>query len=133
MRLKAKALNYTDEDYDRGIIYDVCGLYTGRTVLTDVPSQVISELYEVGFCKLEQVMKKKPAKNSFFILKSDRNSVLACYNPIENRLEKVDKRPVYGVRPRNAEQTFAIHAILNPDIKLISIQEWPVPVKRCLP
>jgi PhoH-like ATPase len=47
---------------------------------------------------------------------------LACYNPIEDRIEKVDKRPVYGVRPRNAEQTFAIHAILNTDIKLITIQ-----------
>ncbi len=29
---------------------------------------------------------------------------------------------MYGVRPRNAEQTFAIHAILNPEIKLITIQ-----------
>jgi predicted ribonuclease YlaK len=78
-------------------------------------------------------MKKKPSKNHFFILKSERNSVLACYNPVENRLEKVDKRPVYGVRPRNAEQTFAIHAILNPEIKLITIQGWPVRARRCWP
>jgi PhoH-like ATPase len=38
-------------------------------------------------------MKKKPSKNHFFILKSERNSVLACYNPVENRLEKVTNGP----------------------------------------
>jgi PhoH-like ATPase len=122
LRLKAKALNLPAEDYETGKIKDVNNLYTGRTVINDVPAQVVTELFETGYCKLESVLKKKPSKNHFFILKSDRNSVLACYNSVENRLEKVDKRPVYGVRPRNAEQTFAIHAILNPDIKLITIQ-----------
>jgi PhoH-like ATPase len=29
---------------------------------------------------------------------------------------------VYGVKPRNAEQAFAIHAALRPDIRLVSIQ-----------
>ena len=37
-------------------------------------------------------------------------------------LEHVEKRSVYGVKPRNAEQAFAIHAALKPDIKLVSIQ-----------
>ena len=37
-------------------------------------------------------------------------------------LEHVEKRSVYGVKPRNAEQTFAIHAALKPEIKLVSIQ-----------
>ena len=34
----------------------------------------------------------------------------------------MDKLSAYGVKPRNAEQTFALHAILNPLIKLVSIQ-----------
>jgi PhoH-like ATPase len=34
----------------------------------------------------------------------------------------VDKRPVSGIKPRNAEQTFAIHAIMNPEVKLVTIQ-----------
>jgi PhoH-like ATPase len=122
LRLKAKALNLPAEDYETGKIKDVNSLYTGKTILKDVPAAVITELYDVGFCEVEKVMPKKPYKNHFFILKSDRNSVLACYNPNEDRLEKVDKRAVYGIRPRNAEQTFAIHAILNPEIRLITIQ-----------
>ena len=122
LRLKAKALNLPAEDYETGKIKNVSSLYTGKTIIQDVPSQLITELYDVGFCDVKKVMPKKPRKNHFFILKSERNSVLACYNPVEDRLEKVDKRPVYGIRPRNAEQTFAIHAILNPNIKLITIQ-----------
>jgi PhoH-like ATPase len=122
LRLKAKALNLPAEDYETGKIKNVSSLYTGKTILDNIPASVITELYDIGYCDVKKVMAKKPRKNHFFILKSERNSVLACYNPIDDRIEKVDKRPVYGIRPRNAEQTFAIHAILNPDIKLITIQ-----------
>jgi PhoH-like ATPase len=122
LRLKAKALNLNAEDYETGKIKDVDTLHTGKTTLTNVSDKVITQLYEVGFCPVEDVMKKQPLKNHFFILKSSRNSVLACYNPIENRLEKVDKRSVYGIKPRNAEQTFAIDAIMNPAIRLVTMQ-----------
>ena len=37
-------------------------------------------------------------------------------------IEQVEKRAVYGIKPRNAEQAFAIHAIMNPNIKLVSMQ-----------
>ncbi len=77
LRLKAKALNLPAEDYETGKIKDVGNLYTGKSIINDVPAQVITELYESGFCKLESVMKKKPSKNHFFILKSERKSLLA--------------------------------------------------------
>lgn len=122
LRLKAKALNLFAEDYETGKIKDVDTLHTGKTVVNGVSEEVVSELYDHGFCKVEDALKKKPLKNHFFILKSSRNSVLAYYNPIDNRLEKVDKRSVYGIKPRNAEQTFAIDAIMNPAIRLVTIQ-----------
>jgi PhoH-like ATPase len=37
-------------------------------------------------------------------------------------LERVEKQTVYNIKPRNAEQTFAMHALLNPDIKLITLR-----------
>jgi PhoH-like ATPase len=122
LRLKAKALNLNAEDYETGKIKDVDTLHTGKSIVSNVPDKVINELYEFSFCKVEDALKTKPLKNHYFILKSTRNSVLACYNPIENRLEKVEKRSVYGIKPRNAEQTFAIDAIMNPAIRLVTIQ-----------
>ena len=123
LRLKAKSLNLNAADYETGKIKNVNTLYQGKTVKENVDSEHINELFEAGFCDTKKILKRqKPADNNYFILKSDKNSVLAYYNPINNDIEKVEKRPVYGIKPKNAEQTFAIHAILNPDIKLITMQ-----------
>jgi PhoH-like ATPase len=123
LRLKAKALNLQAEDYETGKIKNVNTLYTGKTTIDDVEPEVVSELYETGFCDAKKALKKeKPSKNHYYILKSTKNSVLAFYNSLEDKMEKVDKRIVYGIKPRNAEQTFAIHAVLNPEIKLVTIQ-----------
>jgi PhoH-like ATPase len=122
LRLKARSLNLPAEDYETGKIKNVSELPQGSKVQDKVSSEVINELYEKGFCEPSVVFNNKPADNNFFILKSNRNSVLAYYNPIDKRVEKVEKRTVYGIKPRNAEQTFAIHALLNPNIKLVTIQ-----------
>ena len=55
-------------------------------------------------------------------MKNGKSSVLSYYNPLDDCLERVEKQYVYGIKPRNAEQTFALHALLNPDIKLVTLQ-----------
>jgi len=122
LRLKAKALNLPAEDYSTGKIKDVDSLYTGNSFVESVPSEVINEVYENGFCSMDIIPKDNLGNNHYYILKSEKNSALVYYNPIEKRVEHVEKKSVYGIKPRNAEQTFAIHAILNPNIKLVSIQ-----------
>ncbi|WP_162426476.1 PhoH family protein [Pontibacter pudoricolor] len=122
LRLKARALNLISEDYETGKIQDVAGLYTGNDTLEDVPPNLVNELYEKGVCEVDKVMPAPPADNHFFILKSFKNSILSFYNASEKLLERVDKQAAFGVKPRNAEQTFALHALLNPNIKLVSIQ-----------
>jgi PhoH-like ATPase len=37
-------------------------------------------------------------------------------------VDKVEKRAAYGIMPKNAEQAFAIHALMNPEIKLMTLQ-----------
>jgi PhoH-like ATPase len=37
-------------------------------------------------------------------------------------MERVEKTIAYGIRPRNAEQIFALHALMNPEIKLVTLQ-----------
>ena len=37
-------------------------------------------------------------------------------------LERVKKVTAFGINPRNSEQAFALDAILNPEIKLVSLQ-----------
>lgn len=122
LRLKAKSLELPAEDYETGKIKNVNTLTTGKTELDDINSEHIDDLFKNYKVDRKKILKRKkfPA-NNYFILKSEKNSVLGYYNPQEDAVEKVDKDTVYGIKPKNAEQTFALHAMLNPEIKLVSI------------
>ncbi len=122
LRLKAKALNLTAEDYETGKIKNLETLHTGSTVVEGVKQSVIDLIYSEGFVSYDLLFKKQPAANQYFVLKNNKSSVLCFYNPQNESIERIDKRTAHGIKPRNAEQSFAIHAILNPDVSLVSIQ-----------
>lgn len=121
LRLKAKALNLNSEDYKTGKIKDVKTLFTGIEKVEDVDTNEIKELYSKGVLKQTKQI-NNPINNHFYILKNGTTSSLAYFNPRENQLERVEKNYIYGIKPKNAEQTFAINALMNDDIKLVTIQ-----------
>ncbi|KAA3649353.1 MAG: PhoH family protein [Bacteroidetes bacterium] len=122
LRIKAKALNLQAEDYNTGKVKDVSDIYLGKDKIDNLESEVIKEIYEKGYLDNYDFLSGKPQNNHFYILKNGKASSLAFYNPIEDRLDRIEKINAYGIVPRNAEQAFALHAILNPDVKLVTIQ-----------
>lgn len=122
LRLKAKSLNIQAEDFETGKIKNIEELYTGKTHLTNVPSDVIEQLYNFGFCETSEIGVDELIPNHYYILSDGKNSVLAYYNAIEKRIRRIEKHTVQKITPRNAEQVFALHAILNPDVKLVTLQ-----------
>ncbi|MFY0593323.1 PhoH family protein [Roseivirga sp.] len=122
LRLKGKSMGLRAEDYETGKIKNVDSIKNGKIETEKVTSDVINHLYEDGTLSPEEILKKKSKSNKYFILKSDRSSVLAYHNVADSSIQRIDKRPISGIKPRNAEQTFAIHAIMNPDVKLVTIQ-----------
>lgn len=123
LRIKAKSLKLQAEDYETGKIKDTNELYTGNSTLEKVPVVAINALYEAENCSTESVMKKaKPIANHFYVLKNGQKSVLAHYNPNNNLIERVRKQIAFRITPRNAEQAFALEAIMRPDIRLVTIQ-----------
>lgn len=125
LRLKAKALDIEAEDYETGKIKDLENLYTGKAEVDGFVPELIDALYQTGSVELEKIQKRrkhfKPEVNQFFILRSTRNTALAYFNGFNSHLDHVPKHNAYGIKPRNAEQAFAIHALLNKDIKLVAI------------
>ncbi len=122
LRLKAKALGLAAEDYTTGKVQNISSLYTGKTIIEDVDANMINLLYEKGYCQPEELLGGNvPLKNHYYILKSGKKSALAYFNSLNGMVEHVEKKSVYGVKPRNAEQTFAIHAVSKPEIKLVSL------------
>ncbi|MCK5337707.1 MAG: PhoH family protein, partial [Bacteroidales bacterium] len=122
LRLKAKSLNIPAEDFETGKIKDLESLYTGRTIIEGLTKEVIDNVYANGFCMPEDIGIKDPIPNHYFILKNNRTSALVYYNPILERIERIEKTPAYRITPRNAEQVFALHAISNPKVKLVTMQ-----------
>jgi len=123
LRLKAKALNLNAEDYETGKIKNLEDLYTGETILTKVPDKTIGQLNKTGFIPGEELGELLPDKNNhFYSLHGKKQSVTAFHNNQTGGLEKVTGQPVFNIHPRNQEQAFAIHALLHPDIKLVTIQ-----------
>ncbi len=122
LRLKAKSLNIPAEDFETGKIKDVDGLYSGKTLVEGLDKTIIDIIYEAGWCLPEDIGIKNPIPNHYFILKNGKTSVLAFYNPISERIEKIEKQACYKITPRNAEQVFALHAILNSNVKLVTLQ-----------
>jgi len=125
LRMKAKALGIPAQDYTTDRISSIEELYSGKQVLEDFDDEVIVELYQPPF--------KVPAKplldringdalpNKFFILRNLNRSVLANLDQEKEHLRKIDKNVIYGITPRNAEQTFAVDALSNDNIRLVSM------------
>ena len=123
LRLKAKSLGLLAEDYTTGKVQNISDLYSGKTIIDEADPLIIDLLYDKGFCKVEEMGKKfQPSKNHYYILRSGKKSILAFYNSATSMVEHVEKRGVYGIKPRNAEQAFAIHAVLKPEISLVTMQ-----------
>jgi len=122
LRLKARSLNLQSEDYETGKIQNLEGLYRGIAQLDLEESEMIDKIHQLESVHYSEVMKSEPYNNHYFIIKNHRSSTLAYFNPETKNLERVEKRHAYGIKPRNAEQTFAMHALFNNNIKLVTIQ-----------
>ncbi|HEY5326725.1 MAG TPA: PhoH family protein, partial [Mucilaginibacter sp.] len=122
LRLKAKALNLHSEDYETGKIKNLDELYTGETTLNNVPEKLIGELNRKQQLPADSFGMQPHNSNHFYILNAKKTSVPAFYNSQSAQLEKITEQPIFNIFPKNIEQAFAIHALLHPDIKLVTIQ-----------
>ncbi len=124
LRLKAKSLKITAENFEFGNIKNVESLPTGVITYSQMEHEEIEKLHNHG--KLVVKGSKYSflnRENNYYILKSlEGGSALAYYNTLENRLENIQKTTSFGISSRNAEQTFAMHALMNENKRLVCLQ-----------
>lgn len=122
LRIKAKSLGLDSSDYQTGKVdvekVDVSSFYQ----IDEIASEVIEELFNSGHVEENGILGKKKIANGYYILKNGKTSTLAYVNPQKDRIERVDKPFLYGIKAKNAEQAFAMHALMNPEIKLVALQ-----------
>ncbi|MBC7566190.1 MAG: PhoH family protein [Pedobacter sp.] len=122
LRLKAKSLDLNAEDYETGKVKNVDELYSGMAVITKVPQAYIDRLKEEGSNGVGSLDIPYEAANLFYILKTGRKVTPTWFDSKSRQLYPVETRSVFNISPRNHEQAFAIHALLNNEIKLVTIQ-----------
>lgn len=123
LRMKARSLGLISEDYINDKVTDVNIFDKGEEVYEGIDPDLIDKIYsQNGGVDLDEFkFDFKLDPNQCFILKSERNSVLARYNAFTIKIKKVDKTNNFGIIPRNAEQTFAFEILNDPEIKLVGL------------
>ena len=122
LRIKAKALGVVAEDYETGKVNTAEIQGAGKYGVEGIDSEVIREIFTRGSIEENGILGERKATNGYYILKNGKTSSLAFYNHHSDQIERIEKEFVYGIKPKNAEQAFAFHALLNPDVKLVAMQ-----------
>lgn len=123
LRVKAKAVGLMSQDYKNDHVSDIQRLYTGSRSLENVEADLITEMYKPPYeFSVDELSEGHPfVPNEYLILRSDHKSALAAYDDERKLIRHVDKIPAFGITPRNSEQTFALDAILNDDVRLVTL------------
>tara|TARA_R110002072_G_scaffold303031_1_gene491508 strand:+ start:402 stop:1727 length:1326 start_codon:yes stop_codon:yes gene_type:complete len=122
LRIKAKALGINAEDYKTGKVSDDISKKSGVCTIENIDSDQIRQIFTKGRIDENGILGDKKVANGYYILKNGKSSSLAVYNPHLDQLERIEKEFVYGIKPKNAEQAFALNALLNEDIRLVALQ-----------
>lgn len=126
LRVRADALGLRAENFlaDQVKIED---LYPG-TASFEVPGETIDRLYDAdGSVEIPEGLFSEVRANQYLVLRSKDNakhSALARVDSQGQRLRKLhltSRGDVFGIRPRNKEQHFALDALLDPDIHLVTL------------
>ena len=123
LRMKAKALGMAAQDYINDKVESFEKLYSGKRIVEGVDSETIDAFYqgngEVPMGALPYA--QDPIANENFVLRNGSKSVLACYQASSRSFLRVNKPTAYGIKPRNAEQTFALTSLCNPQVSLVTL------------
>lgn len=122
LRMKARAIGLVAEDYETGKIKNIEELYTGKRIVENVEENLLYALQkEKQLPKDFITVTPPPMPNEFFVLRNHQKSILATFSASSDGWQLIEKRLCYGISPRNAEQAFALHALLDPTIQLVTL------------
>lgn len=128
-RMKAKAVGMEVQDYltDRMADEKIEVAQKEVQVMEGVSPDILQKIAygQDNSVEWQKISKSEPAPNQLYKFKWDKaedgNIVCARYDADRKRIVLVRNRTAYGIKPRNAEQKFALDACLNPKIKLVSL------------
>ena len=122
LRIKADALGLAAEDYETDRVF-ITDLYTGMVEMNTTPDKLAKFRAD---SELELNGGKKYFPNEYCTLVDPANPKKAALTKVDATGTKlipiIDSREgVWGIKPRNREQNFALDALLDDRIKLVTL------------
>ena len=123
LRMKSKSLGIMAEDYQNDMVKNIDDIYKDINIVEDASTDSINKLYKQyeGVDIAEFDLKEEPRPHQYFIFKNNTHSALSHFDPFNKVINRVEKLKTYGIEPRNAEQTFALDALLRPEVQLVAL------------
>jgi PhoH-like ATPase len=121
LRLKARAINLPAEDYETIVVREPEKLHRGHARIEVEDDCLVDAIYQNGGITPEELSIEQPVANHYYVIKGPSKSALGYFDPDTDTVERMVKRSAYGVTPRNAEQTFALHAVMNTNVPLVTL------------
>ena len=121
LRIKADAFGIGSEDFEADKV-DISHLYSGIATV-DVNAKIINDFYTKREIRLPE---QSLAPNQFVLLQDENDKsqfVYGIYDSQDQLVRMLDPHSegVWGIYPRNLEQTFALEALLDDNIKLVTL------------
>ena len=125
LRMKSKAAGMEVQDYmtDRVEEEKVENSVKEVQILQDIDYGVLQELAygPENSIAWDKISESRPRPNQLYKIVQNKTTVCARFDAVTDKVVLVKTHVVYGIKPLNVEQKFAIDACLNPDIKLVSM------------
>ena len=123
LRMKAKSIGLLAQDYTSDHVKDIADLYNGRQIVENIPETIIDQLYHTPFeIDADLLTTERPLwPNEFLVMRNGSKSALSTFDSTSAKIRRIENRSCFGIRPRNAEQAFALNALMNRDIPLVTL------------
>ncbi|MCB9480546.1 MAG: PhoH family protein [Desulfobacteraceae bacterium] len=126
LRMKAKAVGLLSEDYTSDHVRDPKKLYSGHRVFEGVSEELVDSVYKFDYEITPESLDYEKTNlllpNEYAIVKSiEGKSALCMRCGDKNYLKRVFKNSASKIVPRNAEQAFALDALTDRNIPLVTV------------
>lgn len=125
VRVKADAIGLQAEDFLNDRVVDIEHIYTGFLELY-INAEHLSRFYEKGELVLSEIANHPFYPNQFIIMKDALGSSASAVGMVDHAGKKVKKltfhhEHVWGIRPRNVQQTMAFELLMREDLPLVTL------------
>ncbi|HJV31560.1 MAG TPA: PhoH family protein [Bacillales bacterium] len=125
VRVKADAIGLFAEDFLSDRVVEVDHIYTGF-VEVYLSVDLLSRFYEKGELSLSEIANHPFYPHQFLIMKDSLGGSSSAIGMVDKFSKKVKKlvlnqEHIWGIHPRNVQQTMAIELLLRKDIPLVTM------------